>query len=453
MRVRENAAYGGKSTVVKALQVTSFSAFLARGDRPDVGRMLRRSALFTSTRITDTFSVDSASRAGQWCVMAAPLKDFFDEQLVRRIAGTIAPVYPGFPAEAFVREATTGLSNLELLDRGKHIAEALAKTLPSDFERAADVLMRSLDVPVARAGGNMAPFFYLPHVTFVAKRGLDHFDASMRAQHALTQRFSAEFSIRYFILRDAERTLDVLRSWANDPNEHVRRLVSEGTRPRLPWAVRLPEFIKNPAPVLALIERLRDDESLYVRRSVANNLNDIAKDHPELVVKTCKEWLVGAGAERKWIVKHALRWLVKRGDKGAIALLGGGTTPKVRIESVQVIPEKPVLGSGVSLAFDLVSESTKSQDLMVDYVMHHPGASGKTRSKVWKLRRVTLEPKQRIRLEAKISLVDRTIRKHHPGTYRIDLRIGGLDLPLGSFEAVVEKPTKTRTTKAKQVHA
>ncbi len=412
----------------------------------------QRSALRGDER-HGTFSVDTASRDGQWCVMAAQLKDFFDEHLVRRIAGTIQPVYAGFSEDTFVREATTGLSNFELLDRGKHIAEALAVVLPPDYEQAIEVLLRSLEVPVAREGGSLSSFFYLPHVTFVAKRGLDHFDASMRAQHALTQRFTAEFSIRYFILRDAKRTLEVLRSWANDPSEHVRRLVSEGTRPRLPWAVRLPEFIKDPAPVLELLERLRDDESLYVRRSVANNLNDIAKDHPDLVVKICKEWLVGANAERKWIIKHALRWLVKRGHIGAIGLLGGGTKPKVRIEKVEIAPEKPTLGSVVLFAFDLVSESTKSQDLMVDYVMHHPGASGKTRSKVFKLRRVTIEPKQRVRLQAKISLVDRTIRKHHPGVYRIDLRIGGLDWQLGSFEVVVEKPSKSRVTKAKQVHA
>lgn len=398
-------------------------------------------------------SVDAAPRDVQWCVMAAPLKDFFDERLVRRIASTIKPVYSGFSEEAFVSEATTGLSKLELLDRGKHIADALGKTLPQNFEQAVDVLLRSLDVPLARDNHNLGSFFYLPHVTFVARWGLDHFDASMRAQYALTQRFTAEFSIRHFILRDSARTLETLRSWANDPSEHVRRLVSEGTRPRLPWAVRLPEFIKNPAPVIELITQLRDDPSLYVRRSVANSLNDIAKDHPDLAVQICKEWSKNASPERKWIIKHALRWLVKRGHLGAIQLLGGGVKPKVRVESVDISPAKATLGSSVTVAFDLVSEAAKSQDLMVDYVVHHPGASGKMRSKVWKLRRITLEPKQRIRLQAKVSLVDRTIRKHHPGMYRVDLRVSGTDLPLGTFEAEVAKAPKTRAKAAKHASA
>ena len=386
--------------------------------------------------------------------MAAPLKDFFDERLVRRIASTITPVFPEFPTETFITEATAGLSKLELLDRGKHIADVFAKTLPKDYERAVDVLLRSLDVPVARDGSSMASFFYLPHVTFVSKWGLDHFDASMRAQHALTQRFSAEFSIRYFILRDAPRTLAVLRTWMNDPSEHVRRLVSEGTRPRLPWAVRLPGFIADPSPVLELLERLRDDPALYVRRSVANSLNDIAKDHPDLVVEVCKKWSQGASAERKWIISHALRWLVKRGHLGAIQLLGGGTRPKVRIEAIKIEPERAILGSVVSCVFDLVSESAKSQELVVDYVVYLPGATGKPRSKVWKLRRIELGPKQRIRLEAKVSLVDRTIRKHYPGAYRIDLRVGGTDLPLGVFEAIVAPPAmKQRAAKAKHMTA
>ncbi len=378
--------------------------------------------------------------------MAAPLKDFFDERLARRIALSIKPVYADFPVDTFVAEATKGLAQLELLDRGKHFADALAKSLPGDYERAVDILLRSVEVPPDKEGGSMSAFFYLPHVTFVAKWGLDHFDASMRAQYVLTQKFSAEFSIRHFILRDPARSLAVFHSWTNDTNEHVRRLVSEGTRPRLPWAVRLPPFIQNPAPVLELLEKLRDDPALYVRRSVANSLNDIAKDHPDLVVDVCRRWSHGASAERKWIIRHALRWLVKRGHVGAIQLLGGGTKPKVRIESIAITPNKVTLGSSVAMAFDLVSEGKKSQELVVDYVMHHPGATGKMRSKVFKLRRVKLEPQQCLRLEGRISLVDRTIRKHHPGLYRIDLRIGGTDFALGSFEAVV---AKTRSGKTK----
>ena len=168
----------------------------------------------------------------------------------------------------------------------------------------------------------MAAFLYMPHLFFVARHGLDHFEDSMRAQHALTQLFTAEYSIRAFLEKHPGATLARLREWTADPSHHVRRLVSEGTRPRLPWAPRLRAFQKDPRPVLELLELLKDDPELYVRRSVANNLNDIGKDHPALLTAVAKRWLRGASPERRWIVSHALRSAVKRADAGALGALG-----------------------------------------------------------------------------------------------------------------------------------
>ena len=366
--------------------------------------------------------------------MAEPLKFFFDERLVRRIAASIQAAWPAFPARAFITEAKAGLDDKELKERGRHIAAALGRALPADFERAVDILLRSLEAPAAREGGAMASFFYLPHVTFVAERGLDHFEASMRAQHALTQRFTAEFSIRPFLLRDPDRTLARLRAWATDPNVHVRRLVSEGTRPRLPWAERLPAFIADPTPVLELLELLKDDPELYVRKSVANNLNDITKDHPDRVVALCRRWSEGAGAGRTWIVRHALRWLVKRGHSGALALFGASAAPEVVIERASVTPARVALGKEVRYGCEIVSRAGAPQRLVVDAVVHYAGASGKTRPKVFKLRTLDLSPSARERIEGGISLVDLTTRRHYPGEHRIELRINGVDLPLGRFD-------------------
>ena len=234
--------------------------------------------------------------------MAEPLKTFFSPTLVRRLAGDIARVHPGFASRAFVKQASAGLDELELLDRGKHIAAALADHLPPAYPAAIDVLLRSLGPEHAGdelVGVGMAPFFYLPHTIFVAERGLEHFDVSMQAQYELTKRFSAESSIRPYIARDPERTFAVLRRWARDENAHVRRLVSEGTRLRLPWAARVAWLDENPARVLELLELLKDDPTTMVRRSVANNLNDLGKVHPELLVETCAAWLDGASATRR----------------------------------------------------------------------------------------------------------------------------------------------------------
>jgi 3-methyladenine DNA glycosylase AlkC len=228
--------------------------------------------------------------------VAAPLKDSYGPEVPAAIADMIVGADPSFPRAAFLRDALAGYEDLELMARGRHIAAALARHLPADYERAVGTLVASLgpalgDPETASAG--MAPFLYLPHVVFVAERGLGHFEASMAAQHAITQRFSCELSIRAYIEAEQERTMARLAEWTRDPSVHVRRLVSEGTRPRLPWAPRLRRFMEDPSPVLPLLEALRDDPSGYVRRSVANNLNDIAKDHPQLVVEVAGRWLDG----------------------------------------------------------------------------------------------------------------------------------------------------------------
>ena len=171
--------------------------------------------------------------------MAERLKDRFGPDVPVHIADMIVAVEPSFPAERFVAEALDGYDPLELMDRGRKTALALAEALPDDYSTAIDILVRSLGPPLEQTEGNgMTPFLYLPHVRFIADFGLANFDASMRAQHAVTQRFSCEFSIRPFLDAEQERTLAVLETWTGDPSVHVRRLVSEGTRPRLPWAAR-----------------------------------------------------------------------------------------------------------------------------------------------------------------------------------------------------------------------
>ncbi|MBM3855483.1 MAG: hypothetical protein FJ399_20400, partial [Verrucomicrobia bacterium] len=189
------------------------------------------------------------------------------------LAHNLATVHPTFDAASFRRAARAGLRPLGLLQRGRHLARVLRQHLPAEYPDAVGILLRSLTPPLETTADNgLAVFFYLPHVAFVGLYGLGDFETSMHAQYELTKRFSAEFSLRPFLLRQPERTLARLAEWTRDPNPHVRRLCSEGTRPRLPWAPRIPAFIADPRPVLPLLEALRDDPSLYVRRSVANHL-------------------------------------------------------------------------------------------------------------------------------------------------------------------------------------
>jgi 3-methyladenine DNA glycosylase AlkC len=371
--------------------------------------------------------------------VAATLKSFLGADVVRRIAAMIAAAEPGFPAAAFEADATRGLAARELLARGEHVARALRAHLPGDVAAALDVLVRSLgpELPVeGTEGQGMAPFLYLPHVAFVRAHGLEAFDAAMRAQHALTRRFTAEWSIRPFLERAPARTLAVLREWARDPSPHVRRLVSEGTRPRLPWAPRLRRFVDDPRAALALLELLRDDPSPYVRRSVANHLNDVGKDHPELLLETARRWLAGAGEERRRLVAHALRSLARRGDSRALALLGHGARPRISLRDVRIAPARVRIGEAVRIEAGVASRARAPQALAVNLAVHFVKARGEVRPKVFRLRAVSLPAGGEVRVGRTVSLAQLSTRRHHPGVHRVAFVVNGVAFPAGAFEVV-----------------
>jgi 3-methyladenine DNA glycosylase AlkC len=259
-----------------------------------------------------------------------PLKALMGPTLVRLIGQSLAQVVPGFDDRRFRREASRDLDGLELKERAACIARAMAGQMPTAFEALAPLLIESLGPPLERTEGNgLAPFFYLPHTELIAVHGPSSFESGMAANYEVTKRFTAEFSIRPFLVRHRSKCLRVLQRWARDDDPHVRRLVSEGTRPRLPWACRLADFQADPHLALPLLEMLKDDGEPYVRRSVANHLGDIAKDHLGLALEVCQRWLrevkqsdgTRAAANRRWIVRHALRHPAKMGNDRAIALV------------------------------------------------------------------------------------------------------------------------------------
>ena len=371
------------------------------------------------------------------------LKDVFNVALVREIAAELHSVHVPFDAAAFVARSMDGLDRLELTGRTTYIAEALQEYLPKPFAEAAAVIEAALG-PEIPATGEMgrAPLRYMPHVVFVQKYGLDDYEAAIRVQAELTKRFTAEFSIRAFLVKYPERTYAQMLAWAGDDNAHLRRLASEGIRPRLPWTPRLRAYQQNPRPVLELLELLKDDPVPYVRRSVANNLNDIAKDHPALIIETCHRWVADAPAGRAWIVRHALRSLVKAGNQEAIRILGGSENPSVRIGCISITPQRVELGEAVRLSFEVESTAREAQRLLIDYAVHFVKANGGTRPKVFKLRTLTMQPGEKATLCATVSLATMTTRRHYPGHHRIDAVINGESHPLGDFD-VAAKTTRT----------
>lgn len=367
--------------------------------------------------------------------MAEPLRNHFDERVPRTLASRIAAVWPDFPAADFLDDALSGYADLGLMDRGRHIARTLRVHLPESYPRALAILVESVGERPGRTEGDggMASFIHLPHLQFVEIYGLDDFDRSMQALNFLTRRFTAEFAIRPFIERYEQETLALLREWAQDPDPHVRRLTSEGTRPRLPWAGRLRRFQADPAPVLDILEILQDDPELFVRRSVANNLNDIGKDHPAVLLAVARRWMEDAGDERRTLVRHALRTLVKLGDAGALEILGFRGGAAVEVQAVEVQPCEVRWGGSVLIEFEIRSTASLPQRLLLDLRVHYVKASGRTSPRVFKLREVDLEPDGSVRFSRRLSLADLTTRRHHAGAHRVEALINGDAWPLGDF--------------------
>lgn len=368
--------------------------------------------------------------------MAEPLKNYFGEIIPCTIAEMISSVYPKFDQESFITLVMEGYEPLNLMARGRKIAHSLHPFLPDNFEAAISILVESLDAGTDRPRntGPIDSFLFLPHTFFVAFYGLGHFEVSMRAQYVLTQRFTAEFSIRPFLEKHTQATLNRLTEWSSDPNVHVRRLVSEGTRPRLPWASRLKKFQDDPQPVLNLLEHLKDDPEEYVRRSVANNLNDIGKDNLSILIRTARRWMKKATADRRKLIRHALRSAVKKGDPDALTILGFNLNPEVSIKSISIIPRHPEAGQSVKITFTLKNTHSHSQQLMVDFRIHYVKANGRTSPKVFKLKALELAPYDQIQLAKTVSLAEMTTRKHYPGEHKIDVLINGNVKPLGSFK-------------------
>ncbi len=362
------------------------------------------------------------------------MKDGLDKEAVTRLRTALCVADAKFDGAAFQRRAMRGLSSLELKDRVRHLIKAMSAGLPHDYPRALQVVLAAGEnFPAGIEGDSLSGFAAWPLIDWVAECGVEHFDLSLDALRRLTPLFSAEFAVRAFILADSKRALKTFSGWCDDENSHVRRLVSEGTRPLLPWGQQLPVFRADPAPVVALLTKLRDDPSEYVRRSVANNLNDIAKDHPALVVKTARTWWADASDERRALVRHGLRTLVKRGDAGALRVLGFATNPKV---SAQLSLSKSSLAIGRSLALSLTLKSTakRTQKLVVDYAVHHQRSGGKVSAKVFKWKNIDLAAGAEITLTKKHAFVPRSVRRLYPGEHRIEVLVGGKVLAEACFD-------------------
>ncbi|VAX18322.1 DNA alkylation repair enzyme [hydrothermal vent metagenome] len=360
------------------------------------------------------------------------LRYIYNMRVVSHLAKRIKIKYPAFDESGFCHTIEAKLETLGFGERERLIRDALKKYLPKDFKRSAHILIDSLEPALGLEPGktDWDSFIVIPLTEFIADAGIDHFSLSMKTLYEMTKRSSSEWAIRSFIKKYPEKSFALFEKWTADKNPHVRRLVSECTRPRLPLTARLRRFQKNPKPVLALLESLKDDEELYVRRSVANNLNDISRDNPEIVIETLKRWLRGASIERRWIVRHALRTLFKQGDKKALALLGY-LSPKISRVKLK-LKSKRVPGEG-NLSFHFLFLSDKSQKLMIDYRIHFMKSNGKLAPKTFKLTIKNPECGDKISISKTHSFKSLSTRKHYAGKHEVELIVNGAPVAQTNF--------------------
>ncbi|EME96492.1 DNA alkylation repair protein [Streptomyces mobaraensis NBRC 13819 = DSM 40847] len=346
----------------------------------------------------------------------ADFKDELSPELIGRLAGDLARASASFDRTAFERLAATGIGELELMARIDRIARALAATMPASPEEADRVIRGALD------GGGLLRWASMPVNAYVASALLDRPDVALPLLAALTPRCTAEFALRPFVDAHYEATMDRLRAWTTDPDEHVRRLVSEGTRPRLPWARQLSRFVADPAPALALLEALFNDESLYVRRSVANHLNDISKDHPDLALDAARRWS-RSSTRGDFVVRHGLRTLVKRGHPEALAVLGFDHQAPIGITDLACSPSTISIGETTTVTFTL--HATEATRAAIDYLVHYQGVRGPKAGKVFKLTVQDLPAGQAVRFSRRHRFASLSVRTIHPGPHRIEVQANG----------------------------
>ena len=365
--------------------------------------------------------------------MAEPLKNLLHPALVQTMATHILANAPIFDAERFVAISCDGMETLELMQRATRIRDALAVTLPDDFPQAAAVLTASLP---AKDRAGLTGWALLPVSQFVALSGLKHFDISMNLLRALTPHFTAEFGIRPFIHAEQDRALEMIVGWTTDPNHHVRRLASEGTRPRLPWAMRLPALMRDPRPILPILVALMDDPEDYVRRSVANSLNDIAKDHPDMVAEFVGAHIGGASSERRQLLRHASRTLLKKGHAAALSNFGFAALTGIAADLAVGTPTVR-FGDGLTFTLSLKNESPNPQPLMVDYAVHHMKANGSLAPKVFKWKSLTLKAGETVVMDRRHAMRAITTRQYYPGRHRLEILVNGAVLAGGDFELIL----------------
>ncbi|MCL2354855.1 MAG: DNA alkylation repair protein [Oscillospiraceae bacterium] len=350
--------------------------------------------------------------------MAELLKNKLNHETVREFALIIKSAHSSFQVEEFLKSVLdNGWENLELKARGRKITMNLGEYLPKDYVTAISII----DKVVAKCDF----FFCIIFPDFVEVYGQDeeNWDLSMKALELYTQYSTSEWAVRPFIMNHEKKMMAQMYKWSKHENEDVRRLASEGCRPLLPWSMVLTNFKKDPTPILPILEQLKADPSLYVRKSVANNLNDISKTHPDLVVKIAKDWY-GENEHTNWIVKHGCRTLLKKGNRDVLSVFGFND---VDIDVQDFALDKPSVSIGDDITFSFSISAKEATKVRLEYGMDYVKANGKRNRKIFQISEIPLKENQKKLYTKKHSFAEVSTRKHYPGTHTITLIVNGVE--------------------------
>jgi 3-methyladenine DNA glycosylase AlkC len=349
-------------------------------------------------------------------------KNLICASVVKKISQEISSVYPTFNHKKF-QKLIPHLEALELKARVLLITEYLKSELPANYLNALSILVKVMKK------NQLKGFDLWPFSEYISQFGLDHFDESMKAMYVLTSRFTSEFAVRPYLIKNHVRVLKYFSEWATDKDVHIRRWVSEGSRPLLPWGQQIPLFVMDPTHTILLLDKLRYDEELYVRKSVANHLNDISKNHPQVVIEVLRMWQKDVSQEHagkiKWITRHALRTLIKKGNESALKLMGVNGKAEVKLVDFKLSKKKFRLNDELLFSFNIQSISKKHQKLIVDYSIDFIKANGKSGKKVFKLKTLQISPNENLVIKKKHSLKPITTMKFYAGTHQLRIHING----------------------------
>ena len=365
--------------------------------------------------------------------MADLLKDGYNEDYIRQLATDIHAVYSQFHLEDFVSSVVDDAwDTLELKGRMRQITLNLGKFLPTNYTEAISII----DKVIKGYGDWLTGFgaMYFPDFVEIFGQDESNWDISIAALERYTEHASAEFAVRPFIINNEERMMAQMYAWAKSENNHVRRLASEGCRPALPWAQALPKFKKDPTPILPILEHLKADPDVYVRKSVANNLNDISKTHPDLVAKLAKDWY-GQNEHTDWIVKHACRTLLKKGNHDVLAIFGFQNAELVAADDFAIDTQTVSIGGSFNFSFAIsTSEATK---VRLEYAIDYVKANGKRSKKIFQISEIALKANEKKRYTKSHSFANLSTRKHYPGIHSITIIVNGTERGTLDFELIV----------------